>query len=159
MDAANASTFRDVVDLAGGIVLMIALGTSLLVQVDVWRAVVSNGDDDEHDDFKIRTEQRRQQHMGMALEHQKTVVAKLILAHEVLREEKLNVTAMHDHTLPKGDQANQTKLTFANPLQGGKLDEELDEELDEDLDEATVTSLDNPVQGEELDEATATSLD
>ena len=85
-------------ELAGGITLAAALGMSMLVQVRVWRAVTSDGDDDEHDDFKIRMEQRRQQEIEHTLERQKVIVAKLVEAHTVLSKEKEDVKAMHDHT-------------------------------------------------------------
>ena len=111
MGPGTASKFRAVLELAGGLTLATALGMSTLVQVRVWRAVRSDGDDDEHDDFKIRMEQRRQQEMEHTLERQKVVVAKLVEAHTVLSKEKADVKAMHDHTashypnpLPRDDE-------------------------------------------------------
>ena len=124
MDPATASSVRDALELAGGITLVVALGVSLLVQLDVWRAVRSNGDKDEHDDFKIRTEQRRLLDMQRAVEEQQIVIAKLEEAHLVLLKEKADVKAMHDHTHGDEDQARQSRpdydadrATFENPLQ------------------------------------------
>ena len=101
---------------------MVALGVSLLVQVDVWRAVRSNGDEDEDDDFKIRTEKRRLEDMKRAVEEQQVVIAKLEEARSVLLKEKADVKAMHDHT--DEDQARRShpdsdsdRATFENPLQ------------------------------------------
>jgi hypothetical protein len=47
----------------------------------VWRATRSDGDDDEHDDFQTRVEQRRQQEIEHTLERQKAIVARLGTAH------------------------------------------------------------------------------
>ena len=58
MGPGTASRFRAVLELVGGLTLVTALDMSMLMQVRVWRAVRSDSDDDEHDDFKIRTEQR-----------------------------------------------------------------------------------------------------
>ena len=101
---------------------MVALGVSFSVQVDVWRAVRSNGDEDEHDDFKIRTEERRLLNMKRAVEEQQIVIAKLKEAHLVLLKEKTDVKAMHDHAHPDQDQASQRhpdldQVTHVNPLQ------------------------------------------
>ena len=100
---------------------MTALGISLFVQLDVWRAVRSNGNDDEHDDFKIRMEQRMLKEMERAVEEKKAVTAKLIEAHNVLRKEKADVRAMHDHAPSQsGEQAGKVHAktaTFVNPLQ------------------------------------------
>ena len=74
MGPGTASRFRAVLELAGGLTLATALGMSMLVQVRVWRAVTSDGDDDEHDDFKIRMEQRRQQEIEHTLERQKAEI-------------------------------------------------------------------------------------
>ena len=123
MDPAMASSVRDALELVGGITLLVALGASLLVQVDVWRAVRSNGDEDEHDDFKIRTEERRLEDMKRAVEEQQIVIAKLKEARSVLLKEKADVKAMHDHTHGDEDQARQSRphsdddrLTIENPL-------------------------------------------
>jgi hypothetical protein len=94
-----------VLELAGGITLATALGMSVLVQVRVWRAVTSDGDDDEHNDFKIRTEQRRQQEIEQALEEQKVIVAKLVEARAVLRRRRTSrrctITRCNARTLCK----------------------------------------------------------
>ena len=105
MALGTASRFRAVLELAGGITLATALAMSLLVQVRVWRAVTSDGDEDEDEDFKIRTEERRRQEMKQALEEQEVIIAKLREARVVLRKEKADVEAMHDHA------------EVANPLQ------------------------------------------
>ena len=96
-----------------------ALGMSTLVQVRVWRAVRSDGDGDEHDDFKIRTEQRRREEMKQALEAQDLIIDKLIQAREVLSKEKADVKAMHDHEQPTNDAedvADPDRTAFTNPL-------------------------------------------
>jgi hypothetical protein len=111
MARGTASKFRAVLELAGGITLATALAMSLLVQVRVWRAVTSDGDEDEDEDFKIRTEERRRQEMKQALEEQEVIIAKLREARVVLRKEKADVEAMHDHA------------EVANPLQAEDDDE------------------------------------
>ena len=124
MDPATASSVRGALELAGGITLLVALGVSMLVQLDVWRAVRSNGDEDEDDDFKIRTEERRLEEMKRAFEEQQIVIAKLKEARSVLLKEKADVRAMHDHTNGDEDLARQSRsesdsdrTTFENPLQ------------------------------------------
>ena len=124
MDPATASSVRDALESAGGITLVVALGVSLFVQLKVWRAVRSNGDEDEHDDFKIRTEERRLEDMKRAVEEQQIIIAKLKEAHLVLLKEKADVKAMHDHAHGDEDQARQShpdfdadQRTFENPLQ------------------------------------------
>ena len=112
MGPGTASRFRAVLELAGGLTLATALGMSTLVQVRVWRAVRSDGDGDEHDDFKIRTEQRRREEMKQALEAQDSIIDKLIQAREVLSKEKADVKAMHDH------------VEVANPLQRDNDDDD-----------------------------------
>ena len=125
MDPAMASSVRDALELTGGITLLVALGASLLVQVDVWRAVRSNGDEDEDDDFKIRTEERRLLDIKRAVEEQQVVIAKLKEARSTKLKEKADVRAMHDHTHGDEDQARQSRpdsdsdsdrTTFQNPL-------------------------------------------
>ena len=103
---------------------MVALGVSLFVQLKVWRAVRSNGDEDEHDDFKIRTEERRLEDMKRAVEEQQVVIAKLEEARSVLLKEKADVRGMHEHTHGDEDQATQSHphsdsdwATIENPLQ------------------------------------------
>ena len=108
MDPATASSVRNALEWAGGITLLVALGVSLFVQLEVWRAVRSNGDEDEHDDFKIRTEERQLQEMERAVEEKKIVIAKLKEAHLVLLKEKADVKAMHDHAHGDEDQARQS---------------------------------------------------
>jgi hypothetical protein len=102
---------------------------SVLVQVRVWRAIRSDGDDDEHDDFKIRMEQRRQQEMEHTLEMQKVIVAKRVEARTVLSKEQEDVKAMHEHT-----------ASYPNPLQrdaGGDDDDDDDDDDDgREFDEA-----------------------
>jgi hypothetical protein len=132
MGPGTASRFRAVLELAGGLTLATALGMSVVVQVRVLRAVKSDGDDDEHDDFKIRMEQRRQQEMEHTLERQKVIVAKLVEARRVLSKEKADVKAMHDHM-----------ASYPNPLQ---RDDEVDDDARE-LGEAGV-----PAEGEVVDE-------
>ena len=83
----------------------------------MWRAIRSDGDDDEHDDFKIRTEQRWREEMKQALEAQDLIIEKLIVARAVLSKEKADVKAMHDNEHPTIDaQDAADRTTFANPL-------------------------------------------
>ena len=124
MDPATASSVRNALESAGGITLLVALGVSLSVQLKVWRAVRSNGDEDEDDDFKIRTEERQLQEMERAVEEKKIVIAKLKDARSVLLKEKADVRALHDHAHGDEDQARQSHpdsdsdlATFENPLQ------------------------------------------
>ena len=100
MSSDSAMTFLTVLELVGAIVLATALGLGLVVELYVCRAVMSNGNADEHDDFKIRTEQRALEDVRKVLAEKEALVAKLIEAHEVLRKEKEQVKAMHDHKQP-----------------------------------------------------------
>ena len=77
MGPGTASRFRAMLELAGGLTLATALGMSTLVQVRVWRAVRSDGDGDEHDDFKIRTEERQLKEMQQAIEKKVAAIAKM----------------------------------------------------------------------------------
>ena len=106
MGPGTAQKFRAGLEMTGGITMAIAIGTSLFVQTNVWGAVRSNGEDEEHDDYKVRTEQRRLQEMEQTIEEQKVIVKKLMEAHAVLRKEKQDVAAMRGHA----------ELDFDNPL-------------------------------------------
>lgn len=97
---------------------MVALGVSVLMQVVVWRAVTSNGDEDEDDDFKIRTEKRRLEDMKRVVEEQQVVIAKLEEASSVLLKEKADVKAMHDHA--HGDE-DQLPLDLGTPVTSYEL--------------------------------------
>jgi hypothetical protein len=134
MGPGTASRFRAVLELAGGITLAAALGMSMLVQVRVWRAVRSDGDNDEHDDFKIRMEQRRQQEIEHTLERQKVIVAKLVEARTVLSKEKEDVKAMHDHATESEENVD----SFLDDLQSrnheGKIDNPLQASANDDED-------------------------
>ena len=89
-----------------------------MVQFNVWRAVRWNGNDDEHNDFKIRTEERRWEKMKQELEKQATIIAKLKAAHVALKNEKEDVKAMHDHDQNKLEEgAAPDRAAFDNPLQ------------------------------------------
>eukprot|EP01043_Picozoa_sp_COSAG02_P004177 COSAG02_NODE_107_length_36312_cov_45.037942_26_plen_103_part_00 len=94
-----------------------ALLVSVLVQIQVWRAVQSNGTDDEHDDFKIRTETRRLNSMQKAIEEQKAIIAKLHESHDILQQEKDASKAMYHHE----EQETKSDTTkYENPLQEGQ---------------------------------------
>ena len=54
MSQSSVFKIRTSLELAGAITLGTALGISTLVQVQVWRAIHSDGGEDEHDDFKVR---------------------------------------------------------------------------------------------------------
>jgi len=125
MGPGTASRFRAVLELAGGLTLATALGMSMLVQVRVYRAVTSDGDDDEHDDFKIRTEQRWREEMKQALDAQDLIIEKLIVARAVLSKEKADVKAMHDHT-----------ASSENPLQRDNADDGDDDDDGRELGDA-----------------------
>jgi hypothetical protein len=102
MSPDEASSFRALLELVGGITLAVALGVSLIVQVDVWRGVTRKGRGDEHDDFKIRAAERRCADMRKVLEQQEGIVARLDKAHNALH---------------KGGQASQGETaTFDNPM-------------------------------------------
>ena len=92
-----ASKLRTSLELCGSIILAIALGLSLLVQVRVWKEVRNNGSEEEHDDFKVRTEEKRLVEMRRALEEQQTIIEKLKAAHEVVSKEKADGEAMRNH--------------------------------------------------------------
>ena len=99
--------------------MAIAIGTSLFVQMNVWGAVRSTGDEEEDDDYKIRTEQRRLQEMKQLVEEQELIVTKLKEAHAVLRKEKEDVAAMHGHTQP-----DMVPFETENPLQSMESESE-----------------------------------
>ena len=85
----------------------------------VWDAVRSTGDEEEDDDYKIRTEQRRLQEMKQLVEEQELIVTKLKEAHAVLRKEKEDVAAMHGHTQP-----DMVPFETENPLQSMESESE-----------------------------------
>ena len=103
---------------------MIALAIAGVVQVDVWRAISSNGDEDEDDDFKIRMEERQLEQLGRTIEEKRVIIGKLKEARLVLLKEREDVKHMHDHAHPDGrDQVNQERPNlkaqasqFENPL-------------------------------------------
>ena len=70
---------------------------ALLVQVRVWLAVRSDGNDDEHNDFKVRTEERLLEQLKKSLEAKEALIAKLHEAHEILAKEKRDVQVMRNH--------------------------------------------------------------
>ena len=102
---------------------MIALAIAGVVQVDVWRAISSNGDDGEDDDFKIRMEERQLEQLGRTIEEKRVIIGKLKEARLVLLKEREDVKHMHDYTHGDKDQARQSpesdsdRATFENPLQ------------------------------------------
>ena len=98
--------FLTVLELGGAIVLATALGLGLLVELHVCRAVLSNGTADEHNDFKIRTEQRVLENARKVLAEKEALVAKLIEAHEALRKERDDVKAMHTHKQPASNEVS-----------------------------------------------------
>ena len=101
---------------------MIALAISGVVQVDVWRAVWSNGDEDEDDDFKIRAEERQLKQLERTVEEKRVTLAKLKEDRLVLLKEREDVKHMHDHAHPDGDQDNQERFDldqathYENPM-------------------------------------------
>lgn len=115
----EAGHFRKVLEFAGGLTLATALAISTVVQARVWNIVRSDGKADEHSDFRIRTEARRLKSMESAIQEQRTILAKLHEAHELLEKEKLDVRTMHHH----GDSTDGVEeqpmeaLSFTNPLQ------------------------------------------
>ena len=96
---------------------MIALAISGVVQVNVLRAISSNGDEDEDDDFKIRTEERHLEQLERTVEEQRVTIAKLKEARLVLLKEREDVKHMHDHAHPDGDQVNQERPNLAQASQ------------------------------------------
>ena len=92
---------------------MIALAIAGVVQVHVWRAISSNGDDGEDDDFKIRMEERQLEQLERTIEEKRVIIAKLKEARLVLLKEREDVKHMHDHAHPDGDQVNQERPNLA----------------------------------------------
>ena len=86
---------------------MIALAIAGVVQVDVWRAISSNGDDGEDDDFKIRMEERQLEQLERTIEEKRVIIAKLKEARLVLLKEREDVKHMHDHAHQDADHVNQ----------------------------------------------------
>ena len=122
MSPETSSSFRAALELGGGLTLVFAVVIPLLVQVNVWCAVKSDGDDNEHDDFKVRTEERQLAELERTVEQKKLLIEKLKEAHDVLLKEKKDVKAMHAHAHPDSDQASQegsghNRQGFENPLQ------------------------------------------
>jgi len=65
MSARDAHSLRVLLEMIGGIVMASALATSTMVQVLVYRAVLADGGDDEHDDFKVGICCYRQTHIAL----------------------------------------------------------------------------------------------
>ena len=105
----TASRFRAVLELVGAATLVAALGGALMVQLDVWRAVRSDGDEDEDDDFKVRTEERQLKELKQAVEEKTIAIAKLKQARAVVDKEKADVKAMRIH--------REKEMVTENPLQ------------------------------------------
>ena len=109
-------------EVAGGVTLALALAVSLLVELQMWRAIRNGGKDTEHEDYKIRIEARRIENKKRELLEHEAVLEKLQEAHELVEKEKADVKAMHDHDQPTNDAENVTsrtdpnQTTFANPL-------------------------------------------
>ena len=80
-----------------------------MVQLDVWRAVRSDGDEDEDDDFKVRTEERQLKELKQAVEEKTIAIAKLKQARAVVDKEKADVKAMRIH--------REKEMVTENPLQ------------------------------------------
>ena len=99
--------------------LALALAISLLVELQMWRAIHSGGKGTEHKDYKIRIEARRiKKKKNDLLEHE-AVLKKLKEAHELVEKEKADVKAMHDHEHPTNDAedvADPDRTAFTNPL-------------------------------------------
>ena len=105
----TASRFRAVLELVGAATLVAALGGALMVQLDVWRAVRSDGDEDEDDDFKVRTEERQLKELKQAVEEKTIAIAKLKQARAVVDKEEADVKAMRIH--------REKEMVTENPLQ------------------------------------------
>jgi cell division protein FtsI/penicillin-binding protein 2 len=122
LGARAAGQFRDVLEVAGGVTLALALAVSLLVELQMWRAIRNGGKETEHEDYKIRIEARRIENKKRELLEHEAVLEKLKEAHELVEKEKADVKAMHDHDLPTFDAEDVTsrtdpnQTTFANPL-------------------------------------------
>ena len=99
--------------------LALALAVSLLVELQMWRAIRNGGKDTEHEDYKIRIEARRIENKKRELLEHEAVLEKLKEAHELVEKEKADVKAMHDHEQPTNDAedvADPDRAVFANPL-------------------------------------------
>jgi hypothetical protein len=111
-----------VLEVVGGMTLAVALAVSLLVELQMWRAIRNGGKDTEHEDYKIRIEARRIENKKRELLEHEAVLEKLQEAHELVEKEKADVKAMHDHDQPPNDAEDVTsrtdpnRATFANPL-------------------------------------------
>ena len=111
---------RSLLELGGIVVLAVALGIALYVEMHVFRAVRSNGEDGEDQDYKIRTEARHLESMKKGVDEQEVILAQLREAREVQEKEKRDVWAMHHHENPAQGSATdsdaQSQTSFQNPL-------------------------------------------
>eukprot|EP01046_Picozoa_sp_COSAG06_P000148 COSAG06_NODE_4_length_41837_cov_204.557597_43_plen_136_part_00 len=108
----GARLFGEVLEAGGAFVLALALGMATIVEVRIVRAVTMAPGDDEHNDYKIRTEARRLEDMKTAVEEQATVLASLTEAHKLKLKEQADVWAMHHQT----KEATTTATAIANPM-------------------------------------------
>lgn len=110
----GARLFGELLEAGGAFVLALALGVATIVEVRVVQAVTRPPQDDEHEDYKIRTEARRLEDMKAAVEEQAVVLASLAEAHELKLKEQEDVRAMHHQT--KEGKTNATTMRIANPI-------------------------------------------
>jgi len=122
MDGGVAASFRQGLELVSAGTLIAALSLSTLTQVNVWREVRTTGEDHEHDDYKVRTEEKHIEAMAKQLEHRREVVAKLKEAHALLEAERIEAFST----------ADEPRSAFQNPLGDGDGGGDVNEGADED---------------------------
>jgi hypothetical protein len=95
----------------------------------VWRTIRTTGGNDEHDDYKVRTEQRFLKELREAVTEKEAVIAKMIGTHELIEKEKAHVKDMV--RIASGDDPQkQTGVSFTNPL--NQDNDQDDDQADDD---------------------------
>ena len=108
MDRDDAHLFGAMLEAVGAGVLAFALGIATVVEVRIVRTITRPPVDNEHEDYKIRTEALRLEDMKKAAEEQEVILAMLTEAHDLKKKEQEDVRAMRHH--------KTTVEKFENPM-------------------------------------------
>jgi hypothetical protein len=93
----TAEAFRNGLDAASVITILIGLAVSLIMEVHIVRSVASAGTDEEHEDYRVRMEARRLEAIRRALDVQASVVEELKEAHKEREQEMQELERMQHH--------------------------------------------------------------
>jgi hypothetical protein len=123
MDRDDAHLFGAMLEAVGAGVLAFALGIATVVEVRIVRTITRPPVDNQHEDYKIRTEALRLEDMKKAAEEQEVILAMLTEAHDLKKKEQEDVRAMRHH--------ETAEAKFENPLlkaHDATKEEELEQE-------------------------------